>query len=91
MDLYTRNILVGIFAVLVMGTVVVGEMVNWTHCDLETAKSVVQKVSLGVSTLGTVFLGFVFFKGTKKRKRKTSKASSFFSHNYHGPTLKAKR
>ena len=91
MDLYTRNILVGIFAVLVMATVVVGEMVNWTHCDLETAKNVVQKVGLGVSTLGAVFLGFVFFKATKKRKGRNSKAFSFFSHNYHGPKLKVKK
>ena len=90
MDLYTRNILVGIFAVLVMGTVVVGEMITWTHCDLDTAKHMVQKISLGVSTSGTLFLVFAYFKDTKKRKRKTVKGSSFFSHTYHGPKLKAK-
>ena len=90
MDLRTRNVLVGIFAVLVMGTIFVGEMISWTHCDLDTAKSVVQRVSLGVSTLGTVFLGFVYFKGVKKQKRKSPKRASLFSHNYHGPKLKSK-
>jgi hypothetical protein len=91
MDLYTRNILVGIFAVLLMGTIMVGEMVTWTHCDLETAKSMVQKISLGISTSGALFLGFVYFKITKMNKRKKPKKSSFFSHDYHGPRLKAKR
>ena len=91
MDLYTRNILVGIFAVLVMGTVFVGEMISWTHCDIAAAKDMVQKISLGVSTSGTLFLGFVYFKDTKKRKKKAVKGSSFFSHDYHGPKLKVKR
>ncbi|HME41656.1 MAG TPA: hypothetical protein VKF36_01105 [Syntrophorhabdales bacterium] len=91
MDLYTRNILVGIFAVLVMGTIVAGEMITWTHCDMETAKDMVQKISLGVSTFGTLFLGFVYFRGSKKRKRKAAKGSSFFSHDYHGPKLKVKK
>ena len=91
MDLYTRNILVGIFAVLVMGTVVVGEMISWTHCDMNTAKNMVQKIGLGVSTSGTLFLVFVYFKDTRKRKRKSDKESSFFSHHYHGPKLKVKK
>ena len=91
MDLYARNILVGIFAVLVMGTIVVGEMITWTHCDMETAKDTVQKISLGVSTSGTLFLGFVYFRDSKKRKRKAAKGSSFFSHDYHGPKLKVKK
>jgi hypothetical protein len=91
MDLYTRNILVGIFAVLVIGTVVVGEMISWTHCDLEVAKSMVQKVSLGVSTSGALFLGFAYFRSTKNSRRKSSKRSSFFSHDYHGPKLRTKR
>jgi hypothetical protein len=90
MDLYTRNILVGIFAILVMGTVVVGEMVSWTHCDIDTAKDVVQRISLGVSTSGTLFLVFTYFKNSKKQK-KARKKSAFFSHDYHGPKLNAKR
>ena len=91
MDLYTRNILVGIFAVLVMGTVVIGEMITWTHCDMNTAKDMVQKISLGVSTSGALFLLFVYFKDTRKRKSKSAKGSSFFSHDYHGPRLKVKK
>ncbi len=91
MDLYTRNILVGIFAVLVMGTIVVGEMITWTHCDMETAKDMVQEISLGVSTFGTLFLGFVYLRDSKKRKRKAAKKSSFFSHDYYGPKLKVKK
>jgi hypothetical protein len=91
MDLYVRNVLVGIFAVLVMGTVVVGEMISWTHCDIDIAKDMVQKVSLGVSTSGTLFLAFVYFKDSKKQKKKARRKSAFFSHDYHGPTLKAKR
>ncbi len=90
MDLYTRNILVAVFAVLVMGTVVVGEMIAWTHCDIDTAKDVVQKISLGVSTSGTLFLVFAYFKDSRKQK-KARKRSSFFSHEYHGPRLKPKR
>jgi hypothetical protein len=91
MDLYTRNILVGIFAVLVMGTVVVGEMISWTHCDINVAKDLVRKISLGVSTSGTLFLVFVYFKDAKKQKKKDARRSSFFSHDYHGPTLKVKK
>ena len=91
MDLYARNILVSIFAILVMGTVVVGEMIAWTQCDLDTAKDRVQKIGLGVSTSGTLFLGFVYFWDSRKRKRKAAKGSSFFSHDYHGPKLKVKK
>jgi hypothetical protein len=91
MDLYTKNVLVGIFALLVMGTVLVGEMISWTHCDLDTAKDLVQKISLGVSTSGTLFLTFVYFKDSKKQKKNTRKSSSFFSHDYHGPKLKLKK
>jgi hypothetical protein len=90
MDLYTRNILVGIFAILVIGTVVVGEMVSWTHCDIDTAKDMVQRISLGVSTSGTLFLVFTYFKNSKKQK-KARKKSAFFSHDYHGPKLNTKR
>jgi hypothetical protein len=90
MDLYTRNILVGVFAILVIGTVVVGEMISWTHCDIDTAKDVVQKISLGVSSSGTLFLAFAYFRGSKKQK-KARKKSAFFSHEYHGPKLKVKR
>ena len=91
MDLYTRNILVAIFAVLVMGTIMIGEMLAWTHCDIDTAKSMVQKISLGISTSGTLFLVVVYLKGTKKQKVKACKKSSFFSHDYHAPKLKEKR
>lgn len=91
MDLYTRNILVGIFAVLVMGTVFVGEMITWTHCDLDAAKNMVQGISLGVSTSGTLFLAFAYFKDAKKQKKKAGKKSSFLSHDYHGPKLKVKK
>jgi hypothetical protein len=91
MDLYTRNILVGVFAILVMGTVVVGEMISWTHCDIDTAKDMVQKIGLGVSTSGTLFLALVYFKGSKKQKKEARNKSGFFSHDYHGPKLKAKR
>ena len=91
MDLYTRNVLVGIFAVLVMSTIFVGEMLAWTHCDIDTAKSIVQKISLGISTSGTLFLVVVYLKDAKKHKVKTSKKSSFFSHDYHVLKLKEKR
>lgn len=90
MDLYTRNLLVGAFAVLVMSAVVVGEMVTWASCDIDAAKDVVQKVSLGVSTSGTLFLAFVYLRDSKKQKGKNGKKSSFFSHEYHGPKLKSK-
>ena len=91
MDLYTRNILVGIFAVVVMSTVVVGEIVTWAHFNVDTVKSIVERIGFSVSTLGTVVLGFIYFKTTKKRKRRSAKASPFFSHTYHGPTLKIKK
>ncbi len=91
MDLYTRNILVGIFAVLLMGTVVTGEILTWTQWDIETAKSMVEKVSLGVSTSGTLFLVFVYLKDAKKERRTNSKNASFFSHDFHTPKLKEKR
>jgi hypothetical protein len=63
-------------------------MISWTHCEIETAKDMVQKISLGVSTSGTLFLVFVYFKDSKKQKREARKKSSFFSHDYHGPKLK---
>jgi hypothetical protein len=93
MDLYTRNVLVGAFAILVMSAVVVGEMVTWASCDIDTAKDVVQKVSVGVSTSGTLFLGFVYLRDARRRKDKNPKdrkKSSFFSHEYHGPKLKGR-
>jgi hypothetical protein len=91
MDLYTRNILVGIFAILVMGTIFVGEMISWTHCDIDAAKDMVQKIGLGVSTSGTLFLAFVYFKDSKKQQKKEARnKSGFFSHDYHGPKLKTK-
>jgi hypothetical protein len=74
-----------------MGTIVVGEMITWTHCDMETAKDMVQKISLGVSTFGTLFLGCVYLRDSKKRKKKAAKKSSFFSHDYYGPKLKVKK
>jgi len=91
MDLYTRNILVGIFAVLVMGTIIIGETLTWTQCDLDMAKSMVQKISLGISTSGTLFLVAVYLKDTRKRKEKEGKRASFFSHEYHTPKLREKR
>jgi hypothetical protein len=91
MDLYTRNILVGIFAVLVIGTVFAGEMITWAHCDLDTAKDRVQEIGLGVSTSGTLFLVFVYVKHTKKQRKKASKRPSFLSHEYHAPKVNAKR
>ncbi|MBP1730937.1 MAG: hypothetical protein H6Q55_1366 [Deltaproteobacteria bacterium] len=90
MDLYTRNVLVGAFAILVMSAVVVGEMVTWVSCDIDTAKDLVQKVSLGVSTSGTLFLAFVYVRASKRQKGRNGKKSSFFSHEYHGPKLKGK-
>lgn len=90
MDLYTRNVLVGAFAILVMSAVLVGEVVTWASCDIETAKEVVQKVSLGVSTSGTLFLAFIYVRGSKRQKGKNASKSSFFSHEYHGPKLKPK-
>jgi hypothetical protein len=93
MDLYTKNVLVGAFAILVMSAVVVGEMVTWASCDIDTAKDVVQKVSIGVSTSGTLFLGFVYLRGSRRQKDKKGKEhkkSSLFSHEYHGPKLKRK-
>lgn len=75
MDLYTRNILVGIFAVLVMGTVLAGEVIGWAHCDIDTAKEMVQKIGLGVSASGTLFLVCflvcAYLKEVKKQKRRT--------------------
>ncbi len=91
LDLYTRNILVGIFAVVVMTTVVVGEIVTWAHWNVDTVKSMVQKIGFSLSTFGTVLLGFIYFKFAKKRKRKKTKALSFFSPKYYGPTLKLKK
>jgi hypothetical protein len=91
MDLYTRNVLVAIFAVLVMGTVVTGEVVTWANYDIDAAKDLIQKISLGVSTSGTLFLLFVYFKGARKQRRKVSKRPSFFSHQYHRPNLNVKR
>jgi hypothetical protein len=91
MDLYTRNILVGMFAVLVMSAIIIGEMLAWIHCDIDTAKSMVQKISIGISTSGTLFLVFVYLKDAKSQKAKARKKSSFFSHNYHVPKLKEKR
>jgi hypothetical protein len=91
MDLYTRNVLVGIFAVLVMSTIIIGETLAWTRCDIDTAKSMVQKISLGISTSGTLFLVVVYLKDAKKQKAKAGKKSSYFSHDYHTPKLKEKR
>jgi len=91
MDLYTRNLLVGIFAVLVMSAIIIGEMLAWTHCDIETAKAMVQKISIGISTSGTLFLVVVYLKDAKKHRAKAGKKSSFFSHDYHTPKLKQKR
>ena len=86
MDLYTRNILVGIFAVLIMGTVVVGEMITWSHCDLDAAKNMVQEISLGVSTSGTLFLAFAYFKDAKKQRRKPARNPHFFLTTITAPS-----
>ncbi len=73
MDLYTRNILVGIFAVLVMGMVLGGEVIAWAHYDIDAVKAMVQKISLAVSALGTLFLVCAYLKEMRKQKRRIGK------------------
>jgi hypothetical protein len=79
MDLYTRNVLVGVFAVLVMGTVLAGEVIAWAHYDIDIAKEMVQKIGLGLSVSGTLVLVCAYLKETKKLKKKA------------GDSLKAQR
>ncbi len=83
MDLYTRNVLVGIFAIVVIGTVAIGEMT-----DVDTVKSLLEKISLAV-TLATICVGCIYLRATKKRKKRTQVSN--FSEIYDSPAIKAKK
>jgi hypothetical protein len=69
MTAYRRNVFLSAASVFIMVTVIGGELLIRTGLDIAALKGLLKNVVLGLSTGGSLLIGFIWVLGSRRKKQ----------------------
>jgi len=84
MTAYRRNVFLSAASVLIMVTVIGGELLVRTGLDMAALKGLLNNIVLGLSTGGSLLIGFIWVLGSR-RKKKGKLSRPVQTHHAYGP------